>query len=87
MEALAKHEEAHHAYHIALNDLFVVASDEVLRRVTDFHHFLAAHPDLSPENRDTVRALYVGMIKAMREDSFGQSKLSDQQVYEMLPFR
>ncbi len=85
-QAFASWEEAHDAYQLALNDLFLIAADDVLRRVTAFHHYLAQHQVMSPEDKSKVKDLYVAMIKAMRRDSFKKTALSDKEVKQLLPF-
>lgn len=66
--------------------LFLIASDEVLKRMTDFHNYMAENPTVTPEDLPTRTELYAAMIIAMREDSYEETGLNVDEINLRLAF-
>jgi len=74
-------------YWLAYSNLFHIASDPVLRAVSDFHNWAwIENPPVTEENVDSFRGLYARIITAMREDVSERTSLSLEEVEYRLPF-
>lgn len=74
-------------YWLAYSNLFHVASDPVLRAVSDFHNWAwVENPPLTEENVGKFNALYAKIIITMREDVSERTELSLEEVENRLPF-
>lgn len=67
-------------------DLFVVASDEVVRRAGELQGHLVTHPP-SSGSRDVehIKNLFTAMFRAMREDCFEITEISDEEISRLSP--
>lgn len=69
--------------------LFVVASDEVLRRTGAVHEVLrkeSSDPPTDPKKLQEIKASFTAMFRAMREDCFEATELSDEEISKLIPF-
>jgi hypothetical protein len=79
--------KAVNGYWLAYSDLFHIASDPVLRAVSNFHNWAwIENPSVTEENVEKFRALYAKIIIAMREDVSERTNLSVEEIEDRLPF-
>ena len=75
-------------YHQAFQRLFVVGSDEVIRTTGALNNSLAStsgRPRSSKEI-DEIQHLLVEMYKAMRNDCFEKTQITDDELRQLSPF-
>jgi hypothetical protein len=68
------------------NDLFLFASDAVMKAVGDFKHYLAlTSRGGSPRDMHVVGTLLARVIREMRNDCFEATKLTEAEIRNILP--
>lgn len=72
------HGEAKTIYQTARDNLFFYASDEGLRKVSDFHKYIVEHP--TNKDQETVEQLFAGMLLALRKDCYGETTLTVEKI-------
>lgn len=72
-------------YQSALASIFIYGADEVVIAVAAFHNEVA--DKRGTINSERATKLYAAMVSAMRADSFESSKLTVDQLQQLVPFK
>lgn len=67
-------------YQSARDNLSFYASDESLRKVSEFHKYIVQHSNNKDKDLDHIKNMYTSMILAMRRDCYGSTELTHDEV-------
>jgi hypothetical protein len=71
-----EHHAAKGEYQAALTNLYISASDEVIRAATDFHRYMVEHLNNESKENGEVAELYSLLLSAMRTDLIPNSEVT-----------